>query len=333
MKEWFNLPENDRKLIIDQVSNKTNLLPAAIEKDWWVMIALRAIFNTEFAQYFVFKGGTSLSKAWGIIERFSEDIDLAIDRSFFNFEGNLKRKQVTRLRKASCKFINEEFQQKLIDSLNNNGVRDFEIGMVDFERSDTDPLTIELKYKSFAKEVNYLKPKVLIEISSRSLKKPFENRNIISFIGETYSDQSFADKPIKIPTVLPTRTFLEKIFLLHEEFQKPKGRNIRSERMTRHLYDISKLMDTEFFEQALNNKELYDTIVHHREMLAKISWVDYSKHTPQNISFLPPESVIDEWRKDYSAMQESMFYGETESFDNLIKKLKGLNQRLNSMKS
>ena len=65
------------------------------------------------------------------------------------------------------------------------------------------------------------------------------------------------------------------------------------------------------------------------KMLAKISWVDYSKHTPQNISFLPPESVIDEWRKDYSAMRESMFYGETESFDNLIKKLKGLNQRLN----
>lgn len=102
MKEWFNLPENDRKLIIDQVSNKTNLLPAVIEKDWWVMIALRAIFNTEFAQYLVFKGGTSLSKVWEIIERFSEDIDLAIDRSFFNFEGNLKRKQVTRLRKASC---------------------------------------------------------------------------------------------------------------------------------------------------------------------------------------------------------------------------------------
>lgn len=331
MKEWFDLTEKDRKAIINQVSTKTGLLPTAIEKDWWVMIALRAVFSTEYTEHLVFKGGTSLSKAWGIIERFSEDIDLAIDRSFFNYEGDLSRKQVTKLRKASCKFVTEKFQQKLTTTLTEHGVKEFRIRLVDFERSDTDPLSIELNYKSITEKVEYLQPRVLIEISSRSLRDPYENRDLISFIGAKYPDLPFADKPIEIPTVLQTSTFLEKIFLLHEEFQKPPGRKIRSERMTRHLYDISKLMDTKFSEEAIKDKELYDTIIAHREMLIKISWVDYSKHRPQTINFIPPESVMEEWKKDYSVMQESMFYGETESFDDLIDKLKGLEEKFNSM--
>jgi predicted nucleotidyltransferase component of viral defense system len=79
MEEWFKLSEDDRKIVINQVSSKTGLLPVAVEKDLWVMIALQAIYSTEIAKHLVFKGGTSLRKAWEIIERFSEDIDLAID--------------------------------------------------------------------------------------------------------------------------------------------------------------------------------------------------------------------------------------------------------------
>jgi hypothetical protein len=102
--------------------------------------------------------------------------------------------------------------------------------------------------------------------------------------------------------------------------------------MTRHLYDISKLMDTKYMVEALTNRELYNKIVSHREMLTNVTWVDYSKHAPKDINFIPPESEIDKWKKDYTAMQESMFYGETESFENLIIKLKGLNDKINSIK-
>jgi len=244
------MSREDRGLIFIQVGVKKNLPPAAIEKDWWVMLALRTIFSSKYQESLVFKGGTSLSKAWGLIERFSEDIDLAMDRSFFGFEGDLGRKQVTRLRKASCKFVDKEFKQYLNKVLIENGVKEFKIITVDFERSDTDPLTIELKYESLTEKLDYLKPSILIEISARALREPLENRDIVSFIGEEYIDQKFADKPIAIPTVLPSRTLLEKVFLLHEEFQKPKGRKINSERMTRHLYDISRIMDTEFLARV-----------------------------------------------------------------------------------
>lgn len=332
MEAWFKLAGKDRKEIINQVSAKTGLLPTAIEKDWWVMIALNAIYNSEYAKYLVFKGGTSLSKSYGLIERFSEDIDLAIDRSFFKFDGDLRPRQVTNLRKAACKFIVEVFIEKLSIILTQMGVKEFTLDHVDFERSDTDPLAIELKYKTYTEKVDYLQPRILIEISSRSLRDPFENRKVVSFIGENYPELPFADKPIIVPTVSPTRTILEKIFLLHEEFQKPKDREIRSKRMTRHLYDISKLTDTKYMKDALADKELYNKIVKHREMLTNVPWVDYRKHNPKDINFIPPKIEIDKWKKDYRAMQESMFYGETESFENLIKKLKGLNHRINNIK-
>jgi len=331
MEAWFNLPKEERQTVINQVSAQTGLLPAAVEKDWWVMIALRAIFNTEYAKHFVFKGGTSLSKAWGIIERFSEDIDLAIDRAYFKLDGDLNRRQVTKLRKACCKFVIEEFIGKLSATLTEMGITGFTLNHMEFERSDTDPLAIELHYDSITEKVDYLQPRILIEVSSRSLIHPFENKPMVSLIGEAYPDLPFVDASVKIPTVVPTRTLLEKIFLLHEEFQKPTDRQIRSERMTRHLYDISRLMDTDFLEAALADRELYDTIVAHREMLTNVSWVDYAKHHPKHINFIPPPAEMDKWRKDYAAMQESMFYGETESFEELLDKLGTLQHRINAM--
>ena len=332
MKEWFKLSEEDRRIVINQVSSKTGLLPVAVEKDLWVMIALQAIFSTEIAKHLVFKGGTSLSKAWGIIERFSEDIDLAIDRSFFDFKGDLTRSQVKNLRKASCKYVDEKFPEILKKALLDNGVSEFELSVTEFEESDTDPLALELRYNSLVEKQDYLQPRILIEISSRSLIEPYENKELSSVISEIYPDQKFIDKPVIIPTVTPTRTLIEKMFLLHEEFQKPKNRKIRSERMTRHLYDISRLMDTEYLEKAIEDKELYDTIIAHRNKLTKVSWVDYDTHKYKTLNFIPPAEVIDEYEKDYLAMKESMFYGETESFENLIKKLKELNDRINNIK-
>lgn len=331
MKAWFAIDSDTRKEIITQTSIAENLIPAAIEKDYWVMIVLRAIFNSKYANHLVFKGGTSLSKAWGLIDRFSEDIDLGIDREFFGFSGDLKRKEVTELRKNACAFVCDEFVGELKSALTNDGVEDFDITILEFERSDTDPVAIAISYKSLVEDVPYIQPRILVEISARSLKEPFENRDIQSFVSKKYAGNVFADELISIPTVLPTRTLLEKLFLLHEEFQKPEGRLIRSVRMTRHLYDISKLMDTEYLENAINDKELFETIVKHREMLTNVSWVDYSLHTYKHLNFIPPDTVIDEWKKDYNSMRETMIYGDSVVFEELIKKMKDLKIRINNL--
>ena len=149
-------------------------------------------------------------------------------------------------------------------------------------------------------------------------------------VAENFINRPFADKPITIPTVNPERTFLEKIFLLHEEFQKVPDK-IRVERLSRHLYDIEKLSHTKFAEVALQNADLYNTIVEHRSKFSSLSGVDYANHSPDKISFIPPKNLLVDWEADYKDMQENMIYEETPPFTDLIDKLTELQTKINTI--
>lgn len=107
--KFLALPQSTRVIAFTQVAEKRGITPFAVEKDWWVSQTLKAVFELDVAEHLVFKGGTSLSKAWNLIERFSEDIDLAIEREFLGFEGSLTKNKKTKLRKASGQYISEVF--------------------------------------------------------------------------------------------------------------------------------------------------------------------------------------------------------------------------------
>ena len=151
-----------------------------------------------------------------------------------------------------------------------------------------------------------------------------------SFIDEVFTDAPFTEKPFDVRAVVPERTFLEKIFLLHEEFAKPKEL-VRTERMSRHIYDISRIMDTPIAERALKDKQLYDSVVEHRRIFIGLKGFDYSTLRPQTLRIVPPADIIELWRKDYEAMQETMIYGESLPFDKLVEKIQALNDSINSM--
>lgn len=327
MKKFIKLSKKDKLNIFNQVSEKTGLPSSAVEKDWWVTLSLNIIFSLSYSKHIVFKGGTSLSKAWNLIERFSEDIDLVIDRKHLGFEGQLSKTQVKKLRKASCFFIGNEFYKDINDALIKLGVSDYELVVQETKDTDTDPLVIELRYKSLTEKSDYLRPRVLIEVGGRSLMEPVENKSIISMVSKEFKELPFAETEITIPVVSPKRTFLEKIFLLHEEFQKDT-QLIRVERMSRHLYDLEKLMDTIHGSEALKDVELYYTIVEHRKNFNAIRGIDYANHDPQLINILPPEETIRDWEKDYKTMQESMFYGDTINFGKLMERITELNTRI-----
>jgi predicted nucleotidyltransferase component of viral defense system len=328
---WLNLSAEDRLTVLNNAYKKLGLQPKSVEKDWWVTMTLRALFRCECANHIVFKGGTSLSKAWNLIERFSEDIDIAIDRKFFGFDGELKKKQINDLRRASCTYISGALKNELDNQLKEAGLNSYTVSVEETQDSTKDPQIIEIQYDSLINTGNYIREKVLIEIGARSLIEPSENVKIRSIIANAFPDATFADDYISIPTVIPQRTFLEKAFLLHEEFQKPEER-IRVNRMTRHIYDLERMMDTDFANDALNNSELYKAIVKHRSTLTKMKEVDYSTHTPDKISFVPPDFVIDAWRNDYESMQGYMIYGESLSFDKLIERIKELNNRFREIR-
>lgn len=325
MNNWIELADKEKIEILDKVALTTGLPVESIEKDWWVTMTLQALFSCECADHIVFKGGTSLSKAWNLIERFSEDIDIAIDRRFFGFDGELKRKQISNLRRASCSYIKDKLQSELNQKLQENGISGYSLFVPETEDTTKDPQTIEIKYNTLF-NTNYIQNKVVIEIGSRSLIEPSENIQMRSLIADTFPNADFTDNYCNIPTVIPQRTFLEKAFLLHEEFQKPMDK-IRVDRMTRHIYDLEKMMDTDFAKEALNGTDLYNAIVEHRRTLTAMKEVDYSTHAPETINFVPPASVIDAWKKDYEIMQEYMIYGESLPFDKLIGRIKELNER------
>jgi len=328
MNEWQKIDRERRINIIENISKETGISFASIEKDWWVTMALRALFRCDCADVMVFKGGTSLSKAWGLINRMSEDVDIAIDRSFFGFEGNLNRSAITKLRKASCLYIGTSLKDQLTCHLEDLEISGFSMNISETKDTSADPQILELQYETLLSDQvdTYIKDKVLIEIGSRSLIEPSQYVEIRSIIANTYPQSSFADPLTPIQTVIPQRTFLEKAFLLHEEFQKPAG-NIRVDRMSRHLYDLERLMDTDFARKALEDMSLYQSIVDHRSKLTAISGIDYSTHSPDTINFVPPEFVIERWRNDYSFMQANMIYGESLSFGKLIERIKELNER------
>jgi predicted nucleotidyltransferase component of viral defense system len=197
------------------------------------------------ANALVFKGGTSLSKGWNAIQRFSEDIDLALDREFLGFSGELTKSDIRKLRKKAFQFISEEFTEELKNKFTELGFKNVIVKPRFVENHDQDPLIIEVYYNKLTETDTYLKPGVLVEVGSHSLKEPFTQRTFGTFVSEIYKENSFTYKPISITVVNPERTFLEKIFLLHEEFQNPFSK-IRVERLSRHLYDIEKLCQTEY---------------------------------------------------------------------------------------
>lgn len=338
MSNWQNHTPEDQKLLLQQTSDQEGINPVAIEKDWWVTVTLKALFQTSCADYLLFKGGTSLSKGWNLIERFSEDVDLALDHSFLGIHG-INKSQRDKLRKNSRKYIHETLSKELGEQLDTLGVTGYSIKNVvtvntnEGEKaidSDKDPTVILLDYVSVLdSQIAYIPPRVKIEISCLSMSEPSEMKEITSLINNHYPDEDEGTTSW-VKTVLPTRTFLEKIFLLNEEFQKEQS---RSRRMSRHLYDIEKLMDTEFGREALKESKLYEDIVKHRYDYYAVKYIDYQKHHPSVINFCPPDKVKKEWMVDYDEMRHSFIYGEALSFDELLARMEELLLRLRVIKT
>jgi hypothetical protein len=321
---------DDRKLwIFSQAGDRTGLKASSVEKDWWVTHTLSIIFSMSCAEALIFKGGTSLGKAWRLIERFSEDIDLAIDREFLGFGGELSNTQIRKLRIASYNFLSTKFTDELSNKFKMTGFKDIMVKYRETVNHDQDPLIIEIYYPKLTEKNSYLHPGILVEVGSRSLKEPFTERTFGSIVSEVFPHLTFVDKPVTVPSVNPERTFLEKVFLLHEEYQRP-AEKMRVARLSRHLYDIERLSRTLYFQKALSNAMLYNTIVTHRSHFSHLAGVDYTKHSPEYIRIVPPDNLLSIWKKDYQEMMETMIYGECLSFEELIRRIEKIQAKINS---
>ncbi len=329
MINWRELTKDEQIAALQNVAGTKHIPPQAVEKDLWVTTILQIVFSLPFADRLVFKGGTSLSKVFGKIERFSEDIDLAIDRTYFGLEGDLTKKQLKKLRKQSSIFVRDIFLGELHKAFLQHGLPELSaIAEPDGDGDATypEPRKIYIEYPSlFHDSIDYIKPRVLLETGARSLIEPTTSVRVKSLVEIAFPDVCTASVNPFIPTAVIEKTFLEKAFLLHELFTTDAGR--QANRKSRHLYDLEKMMDEPFAELAIHNDELWESISHHRQVFTSMRDVDYTPDIRKRIVLVPPTDIAKEWRDDYEAMRSTMVFGPSLAFDALTERLHQLEER------
>jgi len=262
----------------------------------------------------------------------SEDIDIGISREYLGFVGNLSKTQISdKLRRAACSFVRERLQFDLKEQMLKDGIdaEQFNVRVNITPVTTTDPEVIWVEYQSVAAGVAYIPTIVKIEVSGRSMEEPTAEVAIESLIDKAVPQAKFREPKFSVRAVLAKRTFLEKIFLLHEEFAKDAAQ-IRVDRMSRHLYDVHRIMQTPIAEEALSDNDLYNTVIEHRRTFIGLKGFDYNTLAKPTLKIIRPESVYAAWKKDYETMQQEMIYGESVPFDQIISDLKLLNARINN---
>lgn len=324
MNKFLTLTKEQRAAVFERVGASVGLPMQAVEKDFWVTVILQAVFSLPVAQHLIFKGGTSLSKAWGLISRFSEDIDLAVNPMALGAaEGDLTKKQIKKLRKASSLFVSEQLTPMLCAKINEMGMSAFLNieAQPNGEGDNTypEPRQIYIRYQSvFEKPLTYLRPDVVLEVSARSLIEPAMPTHVSCILADYIPIQSACDAVVH--TAIPTKTMVEKMFLLHELFSVP-GHGTRAERKSRHLYDLYQMMQQDFAQEAITNDALWESIRHHREVFTSVQGVDYSGDVRQRICLLPREDIVAIWQSDYETMRSSMIHGSAPTWDELIEQI------------
>lgn len=239
--------------------------------------------------------------------------------------------QIKKLKRKGVEFTSTEFRQAVEKELYCLGIPEGAINIyaneVPQQRPDADPQAIFIEYPTVLGVAPYLLPPVKIEMSVRSLVEPSHKRMVGSLIDEAIPGQGYAGEPFPVQAIDPRITVLEKIFLMHEEFTKPPDR-IRTARMSRHLHDLEKTMDTEHGKFAISDQELYNQIIEHRKHYIRDANVQYDRHNREALSFLPTTSCVASYREDYELMKENMFRGEAMDFEKMMERLIEFERRI-----
>ncbi len=327
MNHFLSLPEPRRFLYFQQVADRMGLDPSAVEKDFWVVWVLDKLFHSKLlADKIIFKGGTSLSKVFGLIRRFSEDIDLILDwNEVVKEDPNLERsknkqdqfnKSVSVL---SRDYIATVFLPEVVRVLN---------GICTAEIEEGAPDVINIRYPS-GSESNYLRPEIRLEIGPLALWVPNSEYEIKSYVAETFP-ATFDEPSCRVMAIKAERTFWEKATILHAEAFRPESKSVPL-RYSRHYYDLAMMaVDPRVKEAAFGDLTLLSTVVDFKTKFYPASWANYDLAVPGTFRLMPTAENLKSLASDYSQMQV-MFFGEIPPFGELVGALQGLEAEINAL--
>ena len=330
MYNLLKLSKDEFKTIIINTAEKKGMSTAIVEKDLWVCITLDYLFHhSKWKNQFAFKGGTCLSKAYNLIQRFSEDIDLILDWRVLGY--TIREPWEERSNTKQLKFI-EESRERLFTFLKTEFLPEFKYGMsqmlntnCDIYIDNHDSGTVIFAYPHLFSDSSILNV-IRLEIGALASWIPLNKVTVKTFISEEYP-KIITSSDIELLATTPERTFWEKATILHQEAFRPENSSIPN-RYSRHYYDIYCMCHNGIKDKALKEPKLLEDVASFKMKFYPRGWARYDLAKFGSLRLKPAEHSLALLRKDYDLMK-SMIYGEYPSFDEILKTIEELENDIN----
>ncbi len=333
MRDLARRSEGDRRDIFRATAQAMRVSEAIVEKDFWVCCVLDYLFHdSPWQSGMAFKGGTSLSKAYNAIERFSEDVDLILDWELLHFASDelMKDHSISKQQKLNQEanqrcvgFLEKEFTPVLRDGLKELAEQNIEVSS-----DQADAQSVLIRYpRAFSLEA--IRPEIVLEIGPLAAWAPNEPKEIHPYASKFFP-ALFKQKMTIVPTVVVERTFWEKATILHQEAHRPAEKQLPP-RYSRHYYDLYRLSLLPVRTRALSRIDLLERVVVFKDKFYHSGWASYGTAKPGSLRLLPSKYHLQELKRDYIAMQP-MLFGDIPSFDEILSGLASLEKEINSLR-
>jgi len=330
---------NERAVVIRETAARIGVTAIVIEKDFWVCWTLKRLFSLPApGAGMIFKGGTSLSKGFGAIDRFSEDIDISLDRRDLGFGDDLKSWTKLSNKRRAAQFellhataethvggpLREKLTKAFVEALNHEGFM--------LEIDEIDPQTLNFTYPACLNvgdyKLDYIKPIVRLEFGARSDHWPAQFRSISPYINNCFPD--FLSEPsCEVKLLSAERTFWEKATILHMLYHRGTDKPLAN-RMSRHYYDLARIAAMPIKSSALDDLGLLTKVAEHKNIFFKAAAAKYDEARPGSLRLTPNPDLEKVLRADYRDMSQ-MLFGPVVEFDDVLEVLADLETEINSL--
>ena len=335
MDKVAQMDQSDRADLFNETAALMGLHPVIVEKDFWVCWLLKQLFTIEkLSGMLVFKGGTSLSKCFNLIQRFSEDIDIAVNFEKLGFSDKKDPRQAKLSHTKRAILLNEMLQicrcyiaNELLPVLTEKvqGIlleNDWQLQV-----DSADGNIVEFAYPaSLEIGLDYIRPRVILELGTHAEPVPNENYDILPYAAE-YFPKLFSQPKCPIATVVARRTFWEKATILHAEYHRPLD-NPMPLRYSRHYADVAQMGKTRIVDEALQDIDLLKKVTTHKDMFYHCGWARYDLAVPGSFHLMPPQERLSAIKRDYRDMT-AMFFNEPPDIEDIFRRLSVLERQIN----
>ncbi|HEX7423839.1 MAG TPA: nucleotidyl transferase AbiEii/AbiGii toxin family protein [Terriglobales bacterium] len=338
MNKWATAPSAEREALFTETAARTGISAEIIEKDFWVCWMLYQIFAMTDVPRVIFKGGTSLSKAFGMIKRFSEDIDLVLNRHELGFDAgkdpanqegtNLRKRTVEELKAACVAYMNDEFIPRLSKAI--ASVLGDAGWTLTADENAPDHDTFDFTYPRGLPDPvrpGYVRRVVRLELGCRGDQIPCEEARVVPYTAERFPDQ-FEIKHASVSVLAAERTFWEKATLLHREYYRFEAGKGVTARVFRHYDDLVNMWKHDRGRVAVTKLELLSQVTTHKSIFFREAAAHYELAIPGSLRLAPTEGQEAEIRKDYEQTKE-MYFGDVPDFDEVMTGIRRLEQDIN----